>query len=315
MVLAALGVLGGGCRAPAERVDVPVSNWPGYEYFYLAEQLGLSRRQGLDLRSVQYADPQTIVHAYLRGDAPLAQLTTVEAVDLCSRVPDRCPVVVLVLNESLGGDQVAARAGIAAIEQLRGRRVGVTYSTLGPYVLSRALEQKGLSLKDVDLRNLSLDAMPEALARGTVDAVAIFPPYSERAARQEGITTLFDSRRIPGEIFDVLVVDPQWLQRNRAVLPPLLRIWQAAHDERRAHPRRAVELMARREGLTPAEFASAERGLRYFSLRQQMELLAPGGPLVVSIRGVRRVQEQLNLVKPGSPLPPVSREALSEALR
>ena len=37
-VLAALA----GCTAKPEQVNVPVSSWPGYEYFYLAECLGLA---------------------------------------------------------------------------------------------------------------------------------------------------------------------------------------------------------------------------------------------------------------------------------
>jgi NitT/TauT family transport system substrate-binding protein len=315
LALGCLGLVASGCSRTPDHVSVPVSNWPGYEYFYLAEQAGLARAQGVPLNTVEFADPQAIVHAYLRGDLAIAQLTTVEAVDICARVPDRCPVVVLVLDESVGGDQVMARQGITAIEQLRGKRVGVTLSTLGPYVLSRALELEGLSLGDVQLRNITLDAMPAALASGSVDAVAVYPPYSEYVSRQGKASTVFDSRRIPGEIFDVLVVDPQTLAQQRNLLPPLLRAWQAAHDFRRRDPRRAVELMARREGLRPAEFIHAEGGLRYFSLREQRAMLQAEGPLVRALRRVRRVQNQLKLVSPVAPMPRVSDAAVVAALR
>ena len=69
----------------------------------------------------------------------LAQLTTVEAVDICQRVPKRCPVVVLVLDESRGADQVVVDRSLNCIAQLRSRPVAITPSTLGPFVLSRAL--------------------------------------------------------------------------------------------------------------------------------------------------------------------------------
>lgn len=315
LALGCLGLVAAGCSSTPAEISVPVSNWPGYEYFYLAEQAGLARAQGVPLNTVEFADPQAIVHAYLRGELAIAQITTVEAVDICARVPERCPVVVLVLDESVGGDEVMARQGITAMEQLRGKRVGVTLSTLGPYVLSRALELQGLSLGDVQLRNITLDAMPAALASGSVDAVALFPPYSEYVSRQGKASTVFDSRRIPGEIFDVLVVDPQTLAQQRNLLPPLLRAWQAAHDFRRREPRRAVELMARREGLRPAEFIHAERGLRYFSLREQRAMLRPEGPLVRALRRVRSVQNQLKLVSSAAPLPRVSDAVVAEALR
>ena len=106
LVLPALLALLSGCTTGGTTLTVPVSQWPGYEYFPLARQRGLDLREGIRLELPAYANPQDIVHAYLRGDIQLAQLTTVEAVDLCSRVPKRCPVVILVLDESRGGDQV-----------------------------------------------------------------------------------------------------------------------------------------------------------------------------------------------------------------
>lgn len=77
LALACLGLVAAGCSRTPERVSVPVSNWPGYEYFYLAEQAGLARAQGVPLNTVEFADPQAIVHAYLRGELALAQITTV----------------------------------------------------------------------------------------------------------------------------------------------------------------------------------------------------------------------------------------------
>ncbi|HSR38863.1 MAG TPA: hypothetical protein VLL95_08110, partial [Phnomibacter sp.] len=123
-----------GCHATSKVITVPISSWPGYEYLGLVASFGVDRRHGLTLDVVQYPDPQAIVHAYLRGDQPVAPLTTVEAVYLCERVPERCPVVVLVLDESRGADQLAVRNDVPSLKDLRGRTIAVTFSTLGPYV-------------------------------------------------------------------------------------------------------------------------------------------------------------------------------------
>ena len=304
----------GGCASRPAVLTVPVSSWPGYEYLYLAQQQGLDTAEGLTLRTEQYADPQGIVHAYLQGELAIAPLTTVEAVDICSRAPDRCPAVVLVLDESRGGDQLLARPEISSVSQLRGRRVAVPQSTLGSYVLSRALEREGLSLRDVEVLHMPLVEIPGALAAGKVDAAALFPPYSEEARRQAGAIRLFDSREIPGEIFDVLVVDPKALEQWGDALPKLLRAWQAAHSLRRRQPDVAIPVMARREGLSPQAFRAVEQGLVYFDLPQQRPLLAPGGPLARNLRAVQQVQIQLGLVNPGSPLPAVNDAPLNKAL-
>lgn len=292
---------------------VPISSWPGYEYVYLASKLGLDAKNHLDISLVQYADPQAIVHAYLRGELSVAQLTTVEVIDLCSRAPARCPTIVLVLDESRGGDQLMLRRGLSGLSELRGKRVGVTPSTLGPYVLSRALDHAGLSLQDVNVRNLNLDAMPDALAQGTIDAAAIFPPFSTIAQHKAGARTVFDSRQIPGEVFDVLAVEPGFLGEHQDQIVALVRAWQAAHHAAAADPARAMTLMAKREQISVEEFRQAESGLVYFSLEQQQAMLAEGGLIARNIGAVHRVQRRLGLVPEGSVLPRVSNAVVIEA--
>ncbi|MFM7312390.1 MAG: hypothetical protein ACKO0M_04355 [Cyanobium sp.] len=126
---------------------------------------------------------------------------------------------------------------------------------------------------------------------------------------------LFDSRQIPGEIFDVLVVEPEAYRHLGTALPKLLRAWQAAHELRRRQPDRAIPVMARREGLTPQAFQNTEQGLVYYDLRRQQKLLAPDGALVRNLRDVQAVQVQLGMVQAGSPRPVVRDAALREALR
>lgn len=41
-------------------------------------------------------------------------------IDLCERVPERCPVVVLVLDESRGADQLAVRNDAPSLKALQG---------------------------------------------------------------------------------------------------------------------------------------------------------------------------------------------------
>ena len=316
----ALGLLMGllslaGCSPRREEVDVPVSSWPGYEYFFLAQQKGLAERHHLTLTTSQFFDPQEIVHAYLRGEIPMAQLTSVELVDICARVPERCPEVVLILDESRGGDTLAARRDVPSVQALKGKTIGMTFSTLGPYFVSRALQRSGLTLDQVVIRNMPLAEMPAALADGSVDAVAFFPPFSDYAARAGHSKVLFDSRQIPGEIFDVLVVEPAYLKQHFGAMKKLVKAWQDAHDYAKSHPAEALALMARRQNVKVQEFQAAERGLLYFSLEQQLPLLAPGGVMERNLKAVQQVQQQLKLVRPDALLPKVNAQVVQEAGR
>ena len=304
-----------GCNPFLPKLSVPVSQWPGYEFFPLARALDLDRREGLELKLPVFRNPQDIVHAYLRGDVQIAQLTTVEAVDLCKRVPKRCPVVVLVLDESRGGDQVLVHRSLQSIADLRGKPVAITPSTLGPYVLSRALARHGLGLADVDLRPMPLETMPSAFADGEVVAGALFPPFSDEVQRRSPVRALFTSREIPGEIFDVLVVDPTLLNSQRALLVKLLRSWQAAHHSFRGNPQASIAVMARREGVPDVDFRASLNGLVFLPLDRQAQLFRPGGVLERNLHDLRLVQAQLGLMPASGSLPPVDGSLITEALK
>ena len=293
---------------------MPLSGWPSYEYFYLASKTGLDRQEGLKITSVQLPDPQAVTNGYLRGQFVVAQLSAVELLDLCHRAPSRCPAVVLVLDESRGGDQLAVHNSVPSIQALRGQKVAVTFSTLGPYVLQLALQRHGLSLNDVQLVNMPLEKMPEALRQREVMAAAVYPPFSEMVRRQGVSRPLFSSRETPGEILDLLVVDPRELARSPDRFSRLVRVWQRAHALAESDPAAATAVMAEREGLTAREFAQGESGLRYFSLKQQLKLLAPDGPVVQNLARAQAVQTALGLSPKGSVMPQVSPSAVRGAL-
>jgi NitT/TauT family transport system substrate-binding protein len=311
LALLLLGALQG-CLSQSATLTLPISDWPGYEYSHLAKEQGLDRSKQLELKLQTFHDPQGIVHAFLRGD--LAKLTTVEAVDICARVPKRCPVVVLVLDESVGGDQVVVRPEIRGIPDLRQRPVAVTPSTLGPYVLSRALQKHGLSLEDVQIRPMPLPGMATSLKRGEVMGAALFPPFSDAALRDGTARTVFTSREIPGEIYDVLVVAPAFLVERPQEIARLLRVWQKAHEFAADHPERGIAVMAEREGVTPTEFRRALEGLRFEPLARQQALFRRGGHLENNLRSLQQVQVKLGLMEPG-PIPPVDPHPLRLALK
>jgi NitT/TauT family transport system substrate-binding protein len=304
-----------GCQVGPTRLEVPVSGWPAFEYFYLAEKSGLDRPEGLAIHSVQLPDPQAVMNAFARGQFEVAQLSAAEVIDLCNRVPSRCPVVVLVLDASEGGDQLAVHNSVPSIPALKGRRVAVTFSTLGPFVLHLALERHGLRLSDVQTQHVPLERMEEALAKGEVQAAATYPPFSEAIRAAGHSRMLFNSGETPGEILDLLVVDRRFLKEHPERVGDLVRVWERAQRHARTNPEASVSLMARREGISAQAFREAERGLRYFDLRQQSELLKPGGAVERNLSRVQAALQALEVSPAGGVRPTVSPAPVLAALQ
>ena len=280
----------------------------------LANHKKLDEKHGINLKIKDYKDPQLIVRDFAWGNLPIAQLTTVEVVDLCSRLPKRCPVIALILNESRGGDQIVAREPIGDIQSLKGKAVGVNPTTLGPYVLIRSLQKNNLQISDVRIITLGMEDMPDALKDGRVDAIAAYPPFSEEAKLESRGKTVFDSSQIPEEIFDVLAVSPDFFQQNQPLIASVISSWAAAHQFARKHPNEAMRFIAKRQGVTPGEMRRINQGLVYFDLEKQEKMLSQGGSLENNITNIRQGQIKMGLMSNTGSLPRTTNKAISAAL-
>ena len=309
------GCLGASAPPGGKPLTMPVAPWLGTAYLQLAQQRGFDRAAGVGLTLVPYRNPQEIVQAWLQGKVALAPLTTVEAVDLCSRLPERCPVVVLVLDESRGGDQLIVHRSIGDLRALRGRRVGVAPSSLGPFLTSRALASVDLDIADVRLVPTAPEQMASALHNGRIDAAATYPPFSDLVLRLGIARVAFDSRALPGQILDVLVVDPHVLASHGEPLARLLLAWQWSHSWARLQPAEAVSALAGLQGVSESALRKAQDSLGFFPLSQQKEMLAQGGSVAAGLVAIQQVQQELGIVRAEAPLPAVSDALVRRALQ
>ena len=305
----------GGCGLGPQALTIPVAPSAGFAYLQLAHERGFDRAEGLTLALDQRADPQEIVHAWLRGELAIAPLSTVELLEICCRLPRRCPVVVMVLDESRGANKLLVHRSIPTLRALRGRRVGLATSSLGPYLLSRAMASVGADIADVTIVPIAPESMGSALNNRRVEAVVSFSPFSELVERLGIARVLFDSRSMPGEIVEVLVVEPSFLAANGEAVAKLLRSWQRAQSWARSNPAEARTALARQLKLSESAVARLEEELAYLPLTRQLEMLRPGGAISAHLLAVQGVQRNLGTVRPDAPLPAVSDALVRRALQ
>lgn len=290
---------------------VAITNWPGYEYLYLAEQKQLGRPYGLDLTVQQFSSLLDQRQAFERGDVPLMATTLPEAIAVCQEAPKRCPELILVLDQSLGADRVLARAPLARPQQLLGRRVGLERAVLAEYILLRSLGDRPVVLdRAMRLRFDGPVALVEGLKAGDLDAIVTYHPYDASLIGDSRIVELFSSRQIPGEIVDVLAVDPVYSRSHRRELKALVQTWWAARDFARRNPGESTALMAQRQQLEPAQFEASQNGLQYPMASQQRALLAPNGPLASTLRRMADLMQSSGRIRADAPLPVLSRAFL-----
>ncbi|AII49752.1 hypothetical protein KR52_11460 [Synechococcus sp. KORDI-52] len=254
---------------------------------------------------IPLVDQSEVVRSYLRGELDVVQLTTVDILDVCSKLPEQCPVVVLVLNESVGGDQIMS-FHINNVDDLAGTRVAVASNSFGPFVLHKALMSVGLTIDDLSINPMVLSDMPEALATGVVDAAVLYPPNSEKV-RSYGAQTIFDSSQIPGQILDVLAVSPSVVTSRPDDVSSVVASWFLAHRYASEQEVASSSFIASSLNLSIEQLRQTLKGIAFkANVNEQKMLMASNGPIVRNIESVKQVMEHLNLIRQDTPSPVVS---------
>jgi sulfonate transport system substrate-binding protein len=169
------------------------------------------------------------------------------------------PDIRVILTVAEYANYIVARrtAGVRSAADLRGRRIATVPDTTAHYCLEKTLRSAGLSERDVAVVAMTPPDMPAALARGDVDAVSIWEPAAEQAARALGA----DAVILPGagyrERFDLnttttVLADPG---RRAAVVDLVRAVMQTARIVRE-HPRDVQGVIAARLGL-PADIVAS----------------------------------------------------------
>lgn len=271
-----LGAAVAGCEgAPREPLRIGINAWPPFELFHLAREKGFFRDQRVEVDLVDFSSYNGILRSYHQGNIDGFLATLNEAL-IVENFQDQ-PAIVLVADYSYGSDALVARAGVGGPAGLRGRRVAFEESGLGSYMLERALDSGGLTLKDIVAVNRLPEEGEQEFTRGTVDAVVTYEPSLGRLLRLPGARTVFSSRDIPGEIVDVLVLRRAIVDTRADEARRILRAWFQAVDHFRREPEASADLMAKRIHAGVDELLVGLRGAHIPDLAENRRLLGSAG--------------------------------------
>ena len=183
------------------------------------------------------------------GVADLATNAETQALRISSRNPDLR--IIMTVSEGLYRIVGRRSSGIATLADLRGKRIATIPGTSSGYFLHKMLKTVGLTLADVTVVPIMpLTGMPTALADGTVDAVAIWEPEMENAARAIGADAIeFSGAGIYREVFNLnttaqVLADPE---KRSAVVAYVAELIKASEDIR-ANPAAVWPLVAQAGG-------------------------------------------------------------------
>ncbi|MDH5216487.1 MAG: ABC transporter substrate-binding protein [Gammaproteobacteria bacterium] len=258
------------CGQEKAPIKIGTNVWPGYEPLYLASETGLLPKSTFAL--VELLSASQVMRGLASQTLDVATLTLDEAIILQSRGVDI--KIVMVLDYSNGGDALVADKSIREIAQLRGKRVAVEESAVGGYFLSRALELNNMKTSDLTVVSKLQHEMAHAFSSHEVDAVVTFDPIKSRLLHNNGVV-LFDSRQIPGEIVDVLVVRDEVYEQIKEPLDVLKSAWYKSLKMIRSDPEKALPIVNQRLKLDKKTLSLVMDGVYFPVQEENLELMEP----------------------------------------
>lgn len=244
-----------GCAGNAP-LSIASHVWPGYEFLFLAQNLGLFDTRQIHLIETKSASDS--MKALQDQQVHGATLTLDEVLRARDKgLPLR---IILLMDISAGADVLISRPEINSLADLKGKRLGVEDSALGELMLNKILKKAQLQRRDVDMVQINYKNHQESWQQNRLDAIITYEPTASLLEAQ-GMKRIFDSREIPNTIFDVLAIRSDALLLYKENLKSLVKAHFKAQWLWRSNPFDTSFRVAKHLGVSAQKISLLFQGL------------------------------------------------------
>jgi NitT/TauT family transport system substrate-binding protein len=187
--------------------------WMGQVPIYIAQEKGFYTEEGLKFDLQIFGSTGDYNSAFLSNQLDSISPVSSEAVLIKSNGKDF--KIVLVQDNSVGGDGILARNSIASVADFKGQKVAVDTSGVSYFFLLQVLKEAGLSKDDIIAINTEASAAAAAFQSNNVDIAVTYAPYLKQAADavKDG-RIIYDSSKMPTAISDLYLFDTAYIEAN-----------------------------------------------------------------------------------------------------
>ena len=209
----------------------------------------------------------------------------------------------VVSDFSNGNDGVVVKGTGKTVADLKGMNVNLVELSVSHYLLARALESADLTEKDLKVVNTSDADIAAAFNTDQVQAVTTWNPMLSEIKAKPGVTQVFDSSKVPGEIMDMMVVNTQTLKDNPALGKALTGAWfevVALMNAKNAASTAALEHMAKASGTDLKGFQAQLDTTKLFATPKEALAFATSAQLPATLRKVAEFSFKHGLLGEGA---------------
>ena len=262
--------------ATGVKVTLAFSAWPGWFPWQVAQEQGLFKANNVDVELKYFDDYLASLTALSTGNVTANSQTLNDTLISISAPGAAKQTIVLVNDNSTGNDQIIVRDGINSVADLKGKTVAVEQGTVDHFLLLLALQKAGLKGADVTIKALPTADAAAAFKAGQVDAVGAFAPFTTTALERAGSKAVATSKDFPGAIPDHLVFDAKFVTEHPTEVQAVVKTWFDTLTWISANTDAAIAIMAKRAGVSAADYKSYDAGTTIFTKEQNLAAFASG---------------------------------------
>lgn len=265
--------------SPAEAQSSPMEmtlggvTWIGLTPFYVAQEKGFFSENDLDVDLQIFGSNTDYVSAFLAGrvDGAISSVTS-ETVLMAAKGKDF--KIVMIQDNSAGGDGILARNSVANIADFKGKKVAVEQGAVGHFFLLQVLEEAGLTEDDITIINADASTAAAAYQAGNVDIASTFAPFLSQAnqAQPDG-RIIYDSSKMPTAITDFYIFDSEYLEANPQAVEAFVAGIAKALEFIETNRDEAMAIAAPKLGVTPEALAADLEGIELPGVTKNIEML------------------------------------------
>ncbi len=180
-------------------------------------------KYGISIEVVQINDYIESINQYTAGAFDGCVMTNMDALSIPAG--GGLDSTALIIGDFSNGNDGLVVKGDGDIASLKGKSVNLVELSVSHYLLARALDNAGLSERELTIVNTSDADMVAAFKTPEVEAVVTWNPLLSEVAAEPGAKVLYTSADIPGEIIDMMVVNTEVLKANPDFGKALVGAW------------------------------------------------------------------------------------------
>lgn len=266
------------CEGEKPPIRVATHVWPGYEFLHLGQQLGYLPQESVNLITTGSATQS--IKRLKNNQADAATLTLDEV--LLARSQGLDMTIILIMDISVGADQLITREKLDSLQQLKGKKLALEQTAVGRLLLANASQQAGMTSQDFQLVHTTIDQHVEIWREGIVDAIVTYEPATTQILSQGG-HIIFDSSQVPETIVDVLAVRTDFIEEHSNMLRQLVSGFFKAQKHFLTNPQDASYRMSDRLNVPSREVMYLYHGLELPSVEHNKKLLAAENPQLTKV--------------------------------